>query len=281
MRKIDELISGTPEGPLFHYTDANGLLGILREGKVWASSAYHLNDTGEYRYAFELIGNQLRNRIKFEHGPNNESYGNILDEIEGLPKRMQAYVASFSEHGDVLSQWLSYPRSSNGYAIGVSNSHFIAARENGFTLMPCIYDSSGQNELVSAVIEVLLEAVNENTSDEHANELVSKALTAAAALKHSGFEKESEWRLVKTLPVGFGSSKGVKFRQGRNGIVPYIDAQLALMEGRFIPTAIHVGPNEDMEAAKIALDTLLDSRGWRDVLSPKVEVDYSKTPYRP
>jgi hypothetical protein len=281
MRKIDELINGIPGRTLFHYTSASGLLGILKDGVAWASSAYHLNDTGEYRYAFDLIADLLNARIKFEHGPFNERYGNLLSELDGIPKGMQAYVASFSEEGDLLSQWLSYPQSPNGYAIGLSASHFIAAREKGFTLMPCIYDHHKQSELANAVIDVLLEAIGEDISNEQSEELVSKALTAAAAIKHPGFEREAEWRLVKTVPVGLGSSKDVRFRQGRNGIVPYVEAQLTLTDRIFRPTAIHVGPNEDMASARIALNTFLDSRGWGGFLGPKVEIEFSKTPYRP
>ena len=86
---------------------------------------------------------------------------------------------------------------------------------------------------------------------------------------------------MKTINLGLGDSESVKFRQGRNGLVPYVEAQLALMDGRFVPSAIHVGPNEDMDAAKVALDTLLDSRGWNGLFQPKVGIDYSKTPYRP
>ena len=281
MRKIDELINGIPQRTLFHYTSASGLLGILKEGRIWASSAYHLNDTGEYRYAFNLIADLLQARIRFEHGPLNEQYGRLLTDLATISTTMQAYVASFSEEGDLLSQWLSYPQAPNGYAIGLSPPHFIAAREDGFTLMPCVYDPAKQNELANAVIEVLLEAIGGSVTSEQSEEFVSKALTAAAAIKHSGFKHEAEWRLVKTVPIGYGASKNVEFRQGRNGIVPYVEAQLTLIEGRFRPAAIHIGPNEDMASAKIALDTLLDSRGWNGLLAPKVEVERSKTPYRP
>lgn len=30
---------------IFHYTGADGLLGIVRERKLWASSVLHLNDS--------------------------------------------------------------------------------------------------------------------------------------------------------------------------------------------------------------------------------------------
>lgn len=42
-----------------------------------------------------------------------------------------------------------------------------------------------------------------------------------------------------------------------------------------------VGPNEDMNSARVAIDTLLYSRGLNGLLQPKVEIESSKTPYRP
>jgi hypothetical protein len=259
------------------------MLSILRDGKIWASSVYHLNDSFEYRYGLKQIENTLRNRLKYEHGPLNQKYGKLLEELDSLPRHMQVYVASFSKEGDLLSQWLSYPRSPNGYALGFSEAHFLAARRMGFTLMPCVYTAEEQTELVEAVVSVMLNAIGDNDMVRDGSEAAfSKALTAVAAIKHEGFSKEAEWRLIKTLDIGLGESKNVQFRHGRNGIVPYLEAPLETVNGQFVPTAIHIGPNEDMPAAKLAVETLLDAKVLHYSLGEqRTVVDSSKTPYRP
>src|SRR6187551_2383731 len=41
--RVDEV----PGGPLFHYTDGAGLLGIIRERQIWATHYAHVNDVEE------------------------------------------------------------------------------------------------------------------------------------------------------------------------------------------------------------------------------------------
>lgn len=49
---------------IWHYTDADGLIGILESGKVWATQLSCLNDTLEQRYFGELIHRALKERRK-------------------------------------------------------------------------------------------------------------------------------------------------------------------------------------------------------------------------
>src|SRR5579875_1366496 len=109
MSRIDDLLSRKPESLLFHYTDTNGLLGILRSRTIWCSSAFHMNDRAEYRYGLDLIERRLHDHLRYVRGMNNEAYGYALDDIEFLRTGMQAFIASFSTEGDLLSQWLAYP----------------------------------------------------------------------------------------------------------------------------------------------------------------------------
>jgi hypothetical protein len=97
------------------------------------------------------------------------------------------------------------------------------------------------------------------------------------------FEYSSPW-LGNASAAGFGLSKPAKFRQGRNGIVPYWEAPLTLDEktNALVPSVICVGPNDDMDAATLAVITLLDSKGLLPFIGKrKVELLTSKTPYRP
>jgi hypothetical protein len=73
MRLIDEFLQCTPTTTLFHYTSARGLIAILDGGSIYASSAYHQNDSMEFHYAIGLIVEQLRARLAFEKGPWNTS----------------------------------------------------------------------------------------------------------------------------------------------------------------------------------------------------------------
>jgi hypothetical protein len=276
MKKIDELLNQNPAGTLFHYTNASGLLGILGSGKIWASSALNLNDSGEFRYAVSVISDHIRDYLKRAHGPTNTLLGKVQEGLSTLTTGVQAYVASFSEQGDLLSQWLAYSGAGNGYAVGFGDGHFSAARLSGFTLVRCVYEEQEQQTLASAVTEVIMEHIQEEDMAK-----LSKALAAAVAMKHPGFRQEAEWRLVKTIGLGMGLSNEALFREGRNGVVPYLEAPLSV-EPLLIPEAITIGPNTDMDSAAIGLYTLLDSKGLFPILGhKKVKITPSRTPYRP
>lgn len=284
MRIIDEFLNARPDKPLFHYTNTSGLLGVLNTKQIWASSAYHMNDTGEFRFALSLMGERIKVRLRTGNGNEREEYRAMLDALAGIPDSIQAYVASFSEEGDLLSQWLTYPRSQNGYAIGFRAEHFATALENGFQLVRCIYEEDSQNRLADAMIDVFRDLMEIDDGQEERgakSTLGSELLVAASAIKHSGFAREAEWRLVKTLPVGMGQSKPVSFRDGRNGLVPFLKAPLASEGKSFKPDSIHIGPSDDMRSATIAMETLLDSMGFKRFFAPDVIVVPSKTPYRP
>ena len=256
---INEFLNKTPTRTLYHYTNATGLLGIL-EGGIWASSVYHLNDSGEFRFAMSLIGERVQQRFKGENRAVNQKYDQMLFVLQEMYVPIQAYVASFSEEGDQLSQWLTYPRAQNGYAIGLSPGQFDLARTEGFQLVPCVYDRQEQDRLADAIVDAWVVLPSEGEDFEKA--LQENILTAAAAIKHPGFEQEAEWRLIKIQVVGAGQSKAVSFRPGRNGLVPYLSAPLVPGSECLKPASIHIGPNEDMQAATAALLTLLDAKGF-------------------
>jgi len=43
--------------PIHHYTSSSGLLGILKEGVLWANEATSLNDVSEVHYGWDFIRN--------------------------------------------------------------------------------------------------------------------------------------------------------------------------------------------------------------------------------
>ena len=49
-----------PPGDLFHFTDADGTIGILREGVFWASLSTALNDASEERYTLDFATDLVR-----------------------------------------------------------------------------------------------------------------------------------------------------------------------------------------------------------------------------
>jgi hypothetical protein len=49
------LISTSFPGPVFHYTDQAGSLGIIQTKAIWATDLRYLNDSREYSHGFDRI----------------------------------------------------------------------------------------------------------------------------------------------------------------------------------------------------------------------------------
>ena len=107
---------------VYHYTSQKGLIGILREKKIWMTNINYLNDATEFRHSIELIIGELENRISILDrkvkrpaiiGPSHkesleEKQLNIYSEIQRsfkFPKIVPSlYVSSFSHIRDDLNQ---------------------------------------------------------------------------------------------------------------------------------------------------------------------------------
>ena len=280
MKVIDQFLSRIVPVTLFHYTTTDGLIGILENKVIWCSSAFHMNDVQEFRYALGLITARLKLRLDKADETTAPAYKAALNDLTSDNLGVQAFVASFSEDGDLLSQWLAYAATpATGYSIGFSPHHFEEAEKVGFRLVQCVYDEAEQIRLADAVIDVICEPSGD---DEGGPDRVRNAFLAATAIKHPGFEKEGEWRLVKIFVLSLGETQGASFRQGRNGLVPYFKAPLSLTAGQFVPPVINIGPKTDMDAAVAAMRVMLDARGLLPLLLRKpVTLNTSRTPYRP
>ena len=45
---------------LYHYTSQKGLLGILKDQKIWATHVQYLNDSTEFHFAIDLARSVLK-----------------------------------------------------------------------------------------------------------------------------------------------------------------------------------------------------------------------------
>jgi hypothetical protein len=90
--------------------------------------------------------------------------------------------------------------------------------------------------------------------------------------KHESFSTEQEWRLI-TRPMR-SRSLDFGFREGQSSIVPYCEVPLS-HEGRFPLVEVVIGPTIDPQRSATAVQSLLVSRGLRDVA-----VTVSEVPYR-
>jgi hypothetical protein len=287
-----------PETPLFHYTDSNGLLGILRSKQVWATHHAHVNDTQEITVGERTVDAVaesilaktavdtparwlLENFVKL-----HKSDGQSLTKITGV------YIASFSDRGNQLSQWRGYAAGGAGYSIGLREFRLPRAdrvdAELALILMKCEYDRDEFTRKVERVLTEVVDGfdayvrafgVNVDVFNALMFQAVSIALRRVAllipALKNSQFEEEREWRLV-AIPMPKHQHRIVQYRSGPNGIVPYIPIDLAEDGEPLKLEKIYVGPRQEPSIGVETASAFLASQGY-DRLDL---VEHSRIPYR-
>ncbi|PTR05880.1 Protein of unknown function (DUF2971) [Nitrosospira sp. Nsp5] len=92
---------------LYHYCSVDTFDSILKKKEIWLSNTRFMNDLQEGRYIHELIRQGVKDDDEFVNFATN--YKRIYGE---------AYVACFSENGDLLSLWERYANACRGFAIG-------------------------------------------------------------------------------------------------------------------------------------------------------------------
>lgn len=113
--------SGVQNKKVWHYTDANGLLGMVRDRSIWAGCTDFMNDEKEGVKGFEILrerwgrrGSELRQPYK-----KNviESY---LQKVEET--RSRQFIVSASYEPDSLTLWRNYGRDNVSYSVCLDTS---------------------------------------------------------------------------------------------------------------------------------------------------------------
>jgi hypothetical protein len=164
---------------LFHYTTANGLIGIFESGELWSTAYYCANDEHELSAGSGVLSRLFRERA-FELQRANDPRAvlfdrrgvDIMDFADGFERRLTntamnslvAYITCFCKpaneegflHG-LLSQWRGYG-TDGGYALQFSRSRLKAAAEIANKATDSNYDLedvhySLENPLKESVLE--------------------------------------------------------------------------------------------------------------------------------
>lgn len=231
---------------VYHYTSAQGLLGIVRNGELWASESTSLNDLAEIRQGWNFV----RDWVRDSADDRVRHLGWLISE-ESSPQGMTTtYVLSASSEPDDANQWRLYADGGYGYAVELDTAQQIGVR----LVIPEVPSGRGIGELLKFSVVVsgwkrclyedvdkmaALEACFENYfgridraqasggSEEELDEegqsardeLYGELAEAAALMKSRGFLGENEYRVV-IQPLTRQSFE--HFRPSRIGVVSYV-----------------------------------------------------------
>ena len=287
-----------PVPPLYHYTSAAAIRGILQSGRVWASGAQYMNDWMEVVYGYDIIMNGLRDLVEKRKLPERSRavFTDALRLMESPDSPfIDAYFVAFCEKGNLLSQWRAYA-GTQGFAIEFDplvikgeltlTTH---APARNLRLAKVGYDPRKQKNEFRDLIDELTETI-EATKGDHAKASIRPTLVEfsrmvlsswAATVKHPGFEEEQEWRVIFqpliTAEEKYLSTREFVVRLEGPEFVTHVefmpDKKVLGKRGHLLPIkSIVCGPSVTMRTTMRALEILLRNNGYDDVVIRKSEI---------
>jgi len=258
---------------LYHYTNAEGLIGIFEKKKIWASNLYFMNDSSELELTKTLFTEVIKKQNRI---PNKEQERLFLSYIN---QYFRFKICSFSlcEEGNLLSQWQGYADHINGYSIGFKVDELKKHETVTKRLYKCIYDRKLQEAIINEFIDEIeidkLLKVDGLHGWMKAINTTIKMLKYAPIIKNYHFESEREWRLV--IKEFDNDDENYKFRS-RNGILPYYEIDISSNFYKLIDH-IYIGPCTDSLRTQIGLVELLEKYKFSNI--EKI-IRVSEIPYR-
>jgi hypothetical protein len=276
------LFERDPPAELFHYTDFDGLQGILKSRSLWLSKVSTLNDTSEVKLAidqFKARAAEVAPTLDAEAARFVEEAAAQLDAI----RRTNICVAACSEDADQLNQWRSYANDGRGIALGFdSRALQRTAGGHDVRLLRCVYEPQSQQEVIDELLALLLEAFRGVPRDAAAQrkrlleEFDQVFLLTAPVIKDHHFAQEKEWRLV-SMPRSPDDPLLTAILTGNHASVKLVLPLAPEGEPRSdVISSVTVGPTLDPDNVADAIDVLARHRGFHIG-----KVRMSRVPYRP
>ena len=205
--RVETDLGAVPDEGLWHYTDANGLMGILEKEQLWASDARFLNDATEFHYGLRVAEEAVEAVARSEQWSQSTSHflrrvmaSNGANLTGFLRARSQVYVACLCEDGDLLSQWRAYAsrETAGGYALQLRHRAPLTGwiDHRGRTTLRIhrvMYDRDEQLAAFSDLVERLAPVYDIDPTERRqaalGQTLVDGILELASYCKHPQFQR--------------------------------------------------------------------------------------------
>lgn len=217
---------------LYHYCSISSFFSIIRNKSLWMCNGLNMNDKYDSRY-LELVAYEWLEVIeKQTNDIEKKKFCNMCSEIllNYHIERPVPYITSFSDNGDLLSQWRAYANQGTGVCIGfetmklfeyaVDNpSHFLfpfsPINKDDIILINVEYSKERIENTIEKLFEmffnIYLESEKNITKLEEIAILFCGSIYKDSVLyKHSGFHEECEWRFISHRMSHFSNTQVVE-----------------------------------------------------------------------
>lgn len=268
---------------VYHYTDATALASILERKEIWLTDYRFLNDSSELELGVEKILNKLESKFdlseldkEIPESPFAMLYLTIHMLSGKDPDSPSYFTCSFSEKGDLLSQWRAYGLYSIEFDLEKFDLSTQFSTREAFKVK-CSYTEESHTDAVSNLLVELKTSMNSHPQYSKGKEAFINAIENsdriprfAFQIKHHSFEEEKEHRIVVCSP----DPEKVNFRKKGDILIPYIKL-------KFPPDAIKkilIGPTKHKELSNISINQLVEK--YDAIHDHEIDIKLSETPYR-
>jgi len=275
---------------LFHYTDLDGLRGILDSKQLWLSHMSSLNDPLEVEYGQKIIYEEINKRLVDENNRDLRTfYDSIKQTISGFGKTLHhGFISCFCEESSLLSQWREYSDRGGGYCVGfnfnsntrgsfdkheIENSLDQIKSGDQPLLRKLIYDENIQRELVNEYLDRITKGYAKGivgkiknhfgTSNHHAavmgGQAIDMLLDMVLSFKHPAFKEEREWRILNIVMENY-DPENFSFRRNGNDLISFRKMYVFNIDNDecYLPiSSVTVGPILDQNIAKSSINLLM------------------------
>lgn len=289
------------QSALYHYTNANALVGIIKNREVWATGSNYLNDPTEVSYAATALAEEMQQALRYcEH---KEQVQNALDLLKASfvdPNPTAQYhedrtfVSSFSRSDRSLTLWRLYS-GRNGFCVGFDQSQLLswvgreypdaaseslgmdeqeerAALITNYQISARIEDVTYGDHRISPLLQEVLSAASSDPWTFESESRFRKIFASLSTIKHPAYEDEREARLILQEVHHHADDPGVR-----------VSASGALVAYRKIVfpfdavTSITIAPGSNGPQQSLALQALM-AQGGRAPYE-RVEIREAELPF--
>lgn len=235
----------------YHYTDEQGLSGILRSGELWATRLSCLKDSGEIDHPPKFCTEMLKHKIDDRPDIKIKQFLQLvlqrIRENADIAHALDVQAATcLSIRKDLKSQWWKYADEGRGYAIGFRSFDLLAVLEmknkdrnstTDINWMPLrmVYEDCQKRGILDNILSEVAdcEFFRDPCSERVAEALISLFVyiygVAAEHFKRPRFYKEHELRLTianhRELAIA-GTALPFNTRLAEDRVIEYLPVDL-------------------------------------------------------
>ncbi|GAA1320098.1 hypothetical protein GCM10009591_38260 [Brachybacterium tyrofermentans] len=263
---------------VWHYTNATGLLGIVRDRELWATHSRFMNDKLEGSVMHSAVRDFLsseKNLTSSQLAMIEMQFGFLTSNMYPHSTRVpqgNMFLLCGSRDNDALTLWRNYAREAVSFAVGLNpetplgiirTDHSLRNRWSDIVRWNDVKYTSAFSELPPQNVNPLREAAQSEDPGDQIVRISMELQRTLSGIKHSAFEDERETRIA----FFDDSTSDWNFRAGRFGLTPYVRVGTSTQWGNYsdgspkLPIeAIRVSANAS-EADIMAVHALLECYG--------------------